>query len=102
MKPVINVFSDVNSGSIKGNIIDEISKAPIKDVFVQVFSSDGVIDYGTTQTNIDGDFLKQGLEAGSYILIITYDGYQDLETETIPVKVGEVAEIEESIMLVLE
>ena len=76
-----------------------------ENVTVLVFSVDDMVNsIGSTQTNIDGDFLFQGLAEGQYIFKIMHTGYQDYETpidSTINVSVGVVTVLDESIELLL-
>lgn len=91
LKPVIKVNSEVNSGSISGQVIETVedNTVPISDVSIGVFDLEGepVTD---TITNDNGDFLVQGLSAGTYQLQIAVEGYEDYQSSPLEVTVGEV------------
>ena len=110
LKPVIRVNAEVNSGSIKGNVVgkltvDDVAPVVLENVVVAVFSVDDLVNpISSTQTDFDGDFLFQGLAEGAYIIKIMHLGYQDYETSIdtpINVVVDEVNDIG-SVELLLE
>lgn len=91
LKPVIRVNAEVNSGSISGNVFETIEsvQTPKPNVTIEVYDESDV--YVTdTQTDDNGNFLVQGLGAGTYKLKIVQDGYQNYESGDIIVTVGEV------------
>jgi len=103
LKPVIRVNAEVNSGSISGKvfeIIEEVETA-IENVTIEVYTTTDDLE-ADSLTDIDGNFLIQGLEAGSYIIKITRDGYQDYVSEEIVVTAGEVADAGTIELLVTE
>ena len=91
LKPVIKVNAEVNSGSISGKVIEMIEsvETAIENVTVGVYTT---VDVPVTDslTDVDGNFLIQGLEAGNYILKITRNGYQEYVSSEIIVTVGNV------------
>lgn len=89
LKPVIKVTAEVNSGSISGKVIEIIEEVEtaIEDVTIMVYTTGDVL-VTDTLTDIDGNFLIQGLESGSYIIKIARDGYQEYESAEIVVTVG--------------
>jgi len=98
LKPVIRVNAEVNSGSIKGNVIaeaiegDEINGAvPLEGAVVSIYTVGDTYVTGTL-TDDNGDFLIQGLEAGDYILKIEDINYINYESTAIKVIVGEVSD----------
>jgi len=103
LKPVIKVNAEVNSGSISGKVVEIIEEVEtaIENVTIEVYTTtdDLVTD---SLTNIDGNFLIQGLEAGSYIIKIAREGYQDYESVEIVVTVGNVADAGTIELLVTE
>lgn len=110
LKPVINVSAEVNSGTVKGNVIgklgnNEVDAVALENVTVGVFSiNDLENSVSSTQTDVNGDFTFLGLAGGSYIFKIMTLGYQDYETpqETpVVVEVGIVNVLGESIELLL-
>ncbi|MBN4058008.1 DUF4382 domain-containing protein [Olleya sp. AH-315-K02] len=102
LKPVIKVTAEVNSGSISGKVIEIIEEVEtaIENVTVMAYTTDDVL-VTNSLTDIDGNFLIQGLEAGSYIIKIARDGYQDYESSEIVVTVGNVLDAG-TIELILE
>lgn len=110
LKPVINVNAEVNSGTLKGNVIGKLSvgdadAVALENVVVEVFSADNAnISLSTTQTDVNGDFMFQGLPSGTYVLKIMHFGYQDYQSEMnqyILIEVGKVSVLTESIELLL-
>jgi len=77
LHPVINLIAEVNSGSIAGVVMDELS--PIQDAVVKVFTENN--EYlNSTITNELGEFLINGLAEGEYILKIEESGYEPYES----------------------
>ena len=110
LKPVINVIAEVNSGTVKGNVIGKLSiseadAVALENVTVGVFSVNDLDNsVSSTQTDVNGDFTFLGLAGGSYIFKIMNLGYQDYETPQdtpIVVEVGVVNVLGESIELLL-
>ncbi len=98
LKPVIRVNAEVNSGSIKGNVIAEVIEGdgvngavPLKDAVVNVYTIGDTYITGTL-TDENGDFLIQGLEAGDYIIKIEHNSYINYVSTVIKVMVGEVSD----------
>ena len=86
LKPVIRAITEVIDGAIKGKV------EPAGVVSIAVLSGEEIIT--TTQTNEEGEFLIQGLEAGTYSL--TFDGPGDEpvhEKADVEVQLGEVNDI---------
>ena len=110
LKPVINVNAEVNSGTVKGNVIGKLSiseadAVALENVTVGVFSVDDLDNsVSSTQTDVNGDFTFLGLAGGSYIFKIMNLGYQDYETPQdtpIIVENGVVNSLGDSIELLL-
>jgi hypothetical protein len=93
LKPVIRVNAEVNSGSISGNVIETVEgvETAKQDVTIMVYTLDDIL-VTDSLTDENGNFLIQGLDAGSYKLKITQDGYQDYVSDDIVVTAGEVAD----------
>ena len=91
LKPVIKVNAEVNSGSLGGKVIEIIEdvETPIENETVEVYSTDDVL-IKDTLTDENGDFMIQGLEAGSYVLKISREGYLEYVSEEIVVTVGNI------------
>ena len=95
LKPVIRVNAEVNSGSIKGKVVGKpiegdnlVDTVPIEGASVIVYTLDN-IKVTETSTNIDGNFMLRGLDAGDYKIKIEDLNYIIYESETIEVIVGE-------------
>ena len=91
LKPVIRVNAEVNSGSISGNVVEIIEdvETAMENVTVGVYDS-GDEAVTETLTNENGEFLVQGLEAGSYTIKIAQQGYNEYISDEINVTVGNV------------
>jgi hypothetical protein len=94
LKPVIRVNAEVNSGSIFGNVVAKPilsdgtnDTAPLKGAVVRVITLDGD-DITGTETDENGDFIIQGLDAGDYKIKIEHNNYIDYESDIINVFVG--------------
>ena len=104
LKPVIRVNTEVNSGSIMGKVVEDvtaedssISQVAMEDVLVEVYSYpvvEGDASITTTRTNANGEFKFEGLAAGNYMLEIKADGFVEYESESaISVTVGAVNDV---------
>ena len=110
LKPVINVNAEVNSGTVKGNVVGKLSitetdPVALENITVSVFSVNDLDNsVSSTQTDVNGDFTFLGLAGGSYIFKIMNLGYQDYETPQdtpIVVENGVVNSLGDSIELLL-
>lgn len=110
LKPVINVNAEVNSGTVKGNVVGKLSiteadPVALENITVSVFSINDLDNsVSSTQTDVNGDFTFLGLPGGSYIFKIMNLGYQDYETPQdtpIVVENGVVNSLGDSIELLL-
>ncbi len=106
LKPVIRVNAEVNSGSIAGNLTGEVLVDglsvfnALKDVTVEVYDNTNVY-VAESNTDIDGNFLIQGLAAGNYKLkIVDLEGYDNYESAPITVTVGTVNTIEPIVLAI--
>ena len=70
--------------SIKGNIIDSLSRKPLEFAAVSIFTNDSLI--GGTITDIDGDFEIKNLQGGTYKLKFDFIGYRSKSLDSIKVK----------------
>lgn len=111
LKPVINVHADATSGSLEGNVIGKLNAGDTEAVALEnvVVEAYDVLDMNesasSTPTDANGNFMFQGLPAGTYVLKIMHSGYQDYESEMDPgivIEVGVVNVLAESIELLLE
>ncbi len=99
LKPVIKVNADVNSGSIKGKVVGKPIESdgtngtvPLKDALVSVYNLDNVYVTGTS-TDVNGNFMILGLDAGDYKIEIEHNNYINFESETINITVGEITDV---------
>lgn len=80
------------SGTISGIIMDgEIEGEPLVFAHVSLKNTSWA-----TQTNFHGNFTLSDVEPGEYTLVISYLGYENLETY-ISVKIGKTTTIEKSL-----
>lgn len=99
LKPVIRVSTEVNSGSIMGNVTGEVEgddiegAVALENIIVAVYMND--VSVAESRTDENGDFLIQGLAEGEYIIKIVQEGYDNYETaaaEAIGVTPGQVSD----------
>lgn len=81
LKPVIRAITEAQDGAIKGKV------EPAGLVHIAVMS--GEEEVATTATNEDGEFLIQGLGAGTYLLIFDAPGDAPNVEEEVSVTLGE-------------
>lgn len=95
LKPVIKVTAEVNSGSLKGKVIQMVDEVEVAMEGVIVMLSNDLEEWNT-ETDSEGNFMFQGLpggEAVSYLLKIEKEGYQSFELAEINVLVGAITDI---------
>ncbi len=98
LKPVIRVNAEVNSGSIKGEVVGPAMEGdgingpvPLKGAKVRAYTIDGVEEAGTFSDG-NGNFIIRGLDPGEYKIKIEHINYINYESGTINVIVGEVSD----------
>lgn len=69
------------TGKIAGKIIDELTGEPLEYVNVVVFKSTDQSLVSGAITNQKGDFFIESLPTGSFILKVSYIGFQDYKSE---------------------
>ena len=68
-------FSQSNTSSIKGTVVDKVSNKPLESAAVQLFNSaDSSLVTGTL-TDVNGSFLINDIPEGKYYVRISYIGY---------------------------
>lgn len=94
LKPVIRVNAEVNSGSVRGTVVETIegSQVPLENVIVEIYTLEDIF-ITDTLTDENGSFLVQGLDEGSYKIKISQTGYELYESSEIIVSTGEVNEV---------
>lgn len=85
LKPVIRAITEAQDGAIKGKI------EPARLVHISVMS--GEEEIATTATNEDGEFLIQGLGAGTYLLVFDAPGDAPNVEEEVSVTLGETTDV---------
>lgn len=98
LKPVIRVNAEVNSGSISGNVVENIDtvETPVQGAIVEfVNQSDATIE-GSTSTDEKGNYLIQGIPAGTYTLTIQHTGYDDVTISDVNVTAGAVTTVDKT------
>ena len=68
-------------GSVRGKIVDKATSEPIEFVNVVVTPKGSDSMAGGAITDVDGVFRVEGLKYGSYVLTISYIGYQNATRE---------------------
>ncbi|WP_394176431.1 carboxypeptidase regulatory-like domain-containing protein [Guptibacillus hwajinpoensis] len=69
-----NFVLQFNPGNVSGMIVDEITGAPIVGANVNILDSNGQV-VATTATNTSGNYLVNGLQAGSYTVSVFKSSY---------------------------
>jgi hypothetical protein len=98
LKPVIRVNAEVNSGSIKGNVIGDkegdssTDSVALEGITVYAYLPDGTESIASTTTDELGNFIIQGLGEieGGYIIKIQEERFTHYESNTISVTIGNV------------
>lgn len=85
LKPVIRAITEAQDGAIKGKI------EPAGIIHIKVMS--GEDEVASTATNEDGEFLIQGLGAGTYRLIFDAPGDAPIVEEEVSVTLGETTDV---------
>ena len=93
LKPVIRVNAEVNSGSISGRVIEIVEGVETALEGVTIVNLSKGVDTWSAEANSNGDFLFQGLKAGTYTLTIQETGYVDY-TSDVSVTVGNVTKVD--------
>lgn len=96
LKPVIRVNTEVNSGSISGNVVENINtvETPMQGAIVKFVNQSDTTIEGSTSTDENGDFLIQGIPEGTYDLTIQQTGYDDVTVTNVNVTVGNVTTVD--------
>ena len=68
-------------GSVRGKIVDKATSEPIEFVNVVVTPKGSDNMAGGAITDVDGVFRIDGLKYGSYVLTVSYIGYQNATRE---------------------
>ncbi|WP_192347689.1 TonB-dependent receptor [Algoriphagus sp. Y33] len=71
--------------TIRGTVIDQITKAPMPGATVMVLGSDPVIG---TSSDVHGDFKLTGLPLGTYSLKVNFMGFKEIISPTIQLNSG--------------
>src|SRR5215831_1413354 len=66
------------SGSIRGKVVDASNKLPLVDATITVVTKDDSVAAGYAVAAKTGAFEIKGLPAGSYIVGITFTGYNQV------------------------
>ena len=99
LKPVIRAIAEVNSGSVSGTVVADVigdestDLFPQENVVIEIYNSED--EYVTeTLTDMDGNFLVQGLSPGDYTLRIeTLDYIPYVSPEPFSVVEGQVTNL---------
>ena len=78
---VLAPLAAMAQGSVKGKVVDKDSGEPIEFVNIVVNPKGSTSMAGGVITDIDGNFRIEGLKYGSYVLTVSYIGYQNTTRE---------------------
>lgn len=70
-------FAQVRTGTIKGNIVDEVKNEPISFATIRVFNSQDSTLVKAAISGNEGSFLVNGVELGDYYLVVSNLGYAE-------------------------
>lgn len=70
------LFAQKNS-SVKGFIMDDSTKGPLENATIVILNARDSILNAFTYTRLDGSFSIEGLDTGSYQLLVTFHNYAD-------------------------
>ena len=90
---VIMMFSSLVFSQEKGSIVGKITDKEFND---EPLPFANVLIKGTTKgatTDIDGLFKIDGLDPGTYVVVVSYIGYKTLEIPEVKVEAGKVTEV---------
>lgn len=85
-KPVIRAVCEVNSGSIRGTVL-EGDTVPVQEAHVQILRADTV--FSSALTNEDGKYALIGIPAGTYQMVCEKDSFNSVTVDQVIVTAGE-------------
>lgn len=85
----INLIFGQNSAKISGSIINGNTKEIVDFASVVLLEQKDMSYVSGTQSNTDGNFEFNALQAGAYYLKITFVGYKDFEQKNLILKTGQ-------------
>ncbi len=68
-----------NDGQVLGKLIDNTTKKPLDFANVAVYKDGSAEPYKATMSDIEGQFVLQGLSYGKYLLRVSFVGYNSYE-----------------------
>src|SRR5579859_5162393 len=86
-------MSEVKSGGIKGRIIAQATKEPVSGVSVMVKEK-----RVTVVSDSSGSFIINGIDAGTYTLVLSHVGFQERLMNDIPIIHGKVYYLEAELL----
>ncbi|XIG94681.1 hypothetical protein C1N86_27650 (plasmid) [Priestia aryabhattai] len=90
IRVLIPLTPKVNVGSIVGRVINSETNQPIQGAKVVVLKGKDVVAVGYTDAK--GNFIINGLPAGTYTVLVTADGFES-ETQQVTVVAGETVSV---------
>ncbi|CAK7071516.1 MAG: hypothetical protein PARBA_02807 [Parabacteroides sp.] len=78
-----SIWADGNTGAIGGTVTDKSNKEPLIGATIEIAGT----STGTV-TDIDGNFLVEGLKPGTYRVIIKYISYNTIELDNVEIAKG--------------
>lgn len=85
-----SIFSQTSS--VKGHIADTTSKENLANTAVSFLRSKDSVLYKFTRTDQNGNFSIQNMNAGKYLIYLTYPGYADF-MDTVDIQSGKEADL---------
>lgn len=76
-----------NKSSIKGKVIDAVTKEPIEGAEIVPTGTPSGTVYTTKSSDVNGEFIYQNIPAGSYSVVTSKAGYKS-DTRTITIEAG--------------
>jgi hypothetical protein len=90
----IIIDPSTTSTQLKGTVKDAFDQSPLKGVQIDIIGDTTL----TVQSTRNGNFIKKPLQAGTYTVVASLEGFQTLTVNEVVVKLGQIKKLD----LVLE
>lgn len=94
-KPVLRAVCQQYTGILSGKVTENVT-TPVKDALVEIMLADTV--YSSAVTETDGTYAMIGIPAASYLVVVSKEGYTDVEVNNVVVKEKETTTLDVNIV----